>query len=56
MLGYITGIKKLTLLIIYQIYRNLDIGSNFLPKGLGSHIDEPTYIKIFTKIIRALAR
>ena len=28
----------------------------FFPKGLGSHIDEPTYIKKFTKIIRVLTR
>ena len=46
--------KKLSLLLIYQIYRNLDIGSKIFPKGMGSHTDEQTYIKIFTKIIRAL--
>ena len=32
MLDYIIGVKIFTLSIIYQIFRNIDIGSNFFKK------------------------
>ena len=52
---YITGKKINIVNNLSNIYKSR-CWFKFFPKGLGSHIDEPTYIKIFTKNIGVLTR